>query len=498
MPMRRLFFLLICLALATLSWFMLNSRQGDVRRESLLVEGVPILKCYTSGRTPLPSVILLHDYGRSKESMRGLALLLARNGAAVLALDLRSHGDFGSPFDLEASVEDLGRALMHGLRQGDIDPRRFALVGVGIGADVIGKYAVLNPYVKTVVAISPRRISADDLQKVENYFLLRGGILHAKVGNEWEVRSHRLFSLIPFYVNFPIRREILDWLGGRLSLPKSDAAHFVGRELWVVLMYLAIFLSMFGAASLFSGLSWINEPVRRSARFRVGRFLGVSWVAGILAILVISLWLPFGFIRLDTSAYLVSYIGSVGILTLLFDRRNLRGLMQEVGYIWDRNGFRSPFIAILISAYVVGVMILASWGEMRLLPEGYRIAAWVESFLLLLPFFLVQERAMRRVQDDGIALYSAAYWVALRSALFLPLLCGAVIFKGSVRIGEDTIIFTTPERLIFAIPPLVVLFLIMEIYSHYIYGRACDSIVTTILKAAVLSWLMAALFPVVG
>ena len=102
------------------------------------------------------TVILLHGYGMTKESMTPWALVLAQAGYRVVALDLRGHGmskgtriGFG-----KYEVGDLRQALDY-LVEHDWCDGRAGVMGMSYGATMALHWAARDPRISTVVAIAP-------------------------------------------------------------------------------------------------------------------------------------------------------------------------------------------------------------------------------------------------------------------------------------------------------------------------------------------------------
>ena len=124
----------------------------------------------------LPVVILLHDLGGNKSDWLNAtdtyAALLER-GYAVLALDMRGHGNTPLPddrqvlelIDLEESVLDVHAALIWLQSQTKVDVSRIAVVGSGSGGNVA--YVSLGSFpelIKTGVSLSPGLWGASSLE----------------------------------------------------------------------------------------------------------------------------------------------------------------------------------------------------------------------------------------------------------------------------------------------------------------------------------------------
>ena len=124
----------------------------------------------------LPVVILLHDLGGNKSDWLNAtdtyAALLER-GYAVLAIDMRGHGETPLPddrqvlelIDLELSVLDVHAALIWLPSQSKIDVSRIAVVGSGSGGNVA--YVSLGSFpelIKTGISLSPGLWGAASLE----------------------------------------------------------------------------------------------------------------------------------------------------------------------------------------------------------------------------------------------------------------------------------------------------------------------------------------------
>ena len=132
-------------------------------------DGVEVSAIFGSAQTDesLPVVILLHDLGGSKSDWlnnTGTYLALLERGYAVLAIDMRGHGNTPLPddrqvlelIDLELSFLDVHAALIWLPSQSKVDVSRVAVVGSGFGGNVA--YVSLGNFpeqIKTGVSLSP-------------------------------------------------------------------------------------------------------------------------------------------------------------------------------------------------------------------------------------------------------------------------------------------------------------------------------------------------------
>ena len=124
----------------------------------------------------LPVVILLHDLGGNKSdwlSATDTYVALLERGYAVLAIDMRGHGQTPLPdnrlvlelIDLEQSFLDVHAALIWLQSQDKVDVSRVAVVGSGSGGNVAYVSSGLFPeQIKTSVSLSPGLWGAASLE----------------------------------------------------------------------------------------------------------------------------------------------------------------------------------------------------------------------------------------------------------------------------------------------------------------------------------------------
>jgi len=116
-----------------------------------------------------PLVILLHMYRQDRGTWAPLVPALSERGYAVVAIDLRGHGESVGPENkklpdrvikrdgrvFRSMHRDVKAAYEWAARQDGIDPTRFALVGASVGCSVAIDYAARDRSVDVVVCLSP-------------------------------------------------------------------------------------------------------------------------------------------------------------------------------------------------------------------------------------------------------------------------------------------------------------------------------------------------------
>lgn len=112
---------------------------------------------YQPGDTPSPwpVVVLLHMLWGDRNSWDEFAKQLSEAGFAVLAIDMRGHGDTGGSVDWDKAAEDLGYVWNFLESRDDFDVQRAAFVGASIGANMALKAGNALTAVDTVVLLSP-------------------------------------------------------------------------------------------------------------------------------------------------------------------------------------------------------------------------------------------------------------------------------------------------------------------------------------------------------
>jgi len=130
----------------------------DLRASFDMPSGIP---------APVPAVLLLHGYGEDRSVWRDFGQELLKRGWAVMALDLRGHGESKSRNQrpIQASPEwrkdphefpvDLDPALDWLKAQPRINTRKIVIIGSDVGANLALIASGGFSEVRTVVAIKP-------------------------------------------------------------------------------------------------------------------------------------------------------------------------------------------------------------------------------------------------------------------------------------------------------------------------------------------------------
>ncbi len=119
------------------------------------------------GQEKSPGLVLLHMLMNKRTVWDDFARRAAEAGFAVLAIDLRGHGQsvrrLGrvldprkfSNADFAGMVEDVRAAVAWLRMQESVDGGRISLIGASIGANLAVKYAAIDAEVRSIVLLSP-------------------------------------------------------------------------------------------------------------------------------------------------------------------------------------------------------------------------------------------------------------------------------------------------------------------------------------------------------
>jgi pimeloyl-ACP methyl ester carboxylesterase len=104
---------------------------------------------------PWPAVLLLHMANGNRHDWGDFPQKLGAAGYAVLAIDLRGHGDSGGSRDWSKGPQDTAQAWGYLARLQGVDAQRTAIIGASIGANLALVQGAAEESIRTVVLLSP-------------------------------------------------------------------------------------------------------------------------------------------------------------------------------------------------------------------------------------------------------------------------------------------------------------------------------------------------------
>ena len=161
--------ILILIFLGVIITFYLQKRglKMEVQKISFITkDGVTIVANYYPNKEAKFAGILIHMRPKTKESFDDFAKFLQKQGYALLAIDLRGHGesvesikgklDYNkfSEDEEKESINDIIAASNFLEKEGYPKDKQF-LIGASIGANLSFQFLSENPQVKAIVLLSP-------------------------------------------------------------------------------------------------------------------------------------------------------------------------------------------------------------------------------------------------------------------------------------------------------------------------------------------------------
>lgn len=106
---------------------------------------------------PAPAILMMHHHGSKKEAwLQSNAIPpFLEAGYAVLAVDLRGHGESGWRQNWELTFDDTQRWITWLTEQPEVNPAAISIVGASIGGDLGLNVMVEDERIRTIVVLSP-------------------------------------------------------------------------------------------------------------------------------------------------------------------------------------------------------------------------------------------------------------------------------------------------------------------------------------------------------
>jgi pimeloyl-ACP methyl ester carboxylesterase len=444
-----------------------------------------------------PVAILIHGYSEDRSTMSSLAWRLAQNGYAVLAVDVRGHGENRTPFDPEGINEDIKAAVEFARASALVDGSRLVLIGHSMGAGAAMRYAMRDPRIAATVMIAglwsldgaapphnplflfaqfdppPLRDAlkqlAGQLGKTDRLELGKtyGDFARGDAVSAIEIsgRDHMTLPASP-----AVAEAVVRWLDSATGAARKDAVEVSDPRRMISSIGFAaslVLLFAIGEAAGYVAPHWERRPVRR-------RWTSVAALAGwlLIAMPVVTLYPPASFVGLDDGNSLVSWLAVAGLLIcgFLFLRGELPSLTQA-------GRSTAAGLAAFVAIYLMYVPLGAVVHRLSLTP--HRALTTLIAAVLLIPFFYGFEVLIRR---DGVV-------QSTRSAIGGRLTIVVLLFMGAA-VGMLSQVFV-----FFAWIVLVVL-MAFEIFATAAYAASGNVVTIAIAEAASFAWLLAVTLPI--
>ena len=162
-------------------------------------DGTALAAAWYPPARPAPAIVLVHMLTRSHREWDVAAQALNAAGFAVLALDLRGHGDSSGSYAsaLGSMQQDVQAAIEWAKLRPEVLPGHLGIAGASLGASLAVIAAAADPAVRSVVLLSPggdyRGVRCEASMRK---FAERGGaaMLVASTGDPYAARTARQFA----------------------------------------------------------------------------------------------------------------------------------------------------------------------------------------------------------------------------------------------------------------------------------------------------------------
>jgi dienelactone hydrolase len=453
-----------------------------------------------------PTVILLHGYSADRASVSVVARRLAQNGFAVISIDFDGHGTNRNPFSPgltdETLVKDTRAAVDYARRLPLLDGSRIIVIGHSMGAGTALDYAQNDQTIAGAVMISggfdlygpgrPRNTLFLYAQHDPDFIRKLAWSIAARLAGTEQLELNKVYGDIKagtgveavevaganhFTILFsPVAAsEVLNWCNRILGVTPRAALNLDDPRAQTQLIVFAAFIVLL--VPLGFGLGAIAPPCPWPPSPEAGAWFGLLGiiVALVVALPLVSIYVPAYFLALDSGDVLISWlsIAGVGIIGAL-------ALTDGLRWVGLRDDFGVTVLTALLGFAVIYAMQVprdVTLHNLSFTPE--RFLVFIYATLLLVPFFLGFEILVRR----GRPWISAVLGAIGRAIIILVLILGLV--SGML-----------PPIVSILVPLLVIYLVEAEIISAVIYARSGNFTASALIESAWLAWLIAATMPI--
>jgi dienelactone hydrolase len=415
-----------------------------------------------------PGIVLMHGFSSDRLGLSTLARRLAGAGFAVLAFDVRGHGENRNPFArsraMAKSFELEMTAAVDFMRASPlVDGTRLAVIGHSMGASASLDYATRDTGLDATVLIAggaaimgPHRppnalflYAAGDPERAEI-----AGADHATIVAT-EAAAAEIIAWLDTSFGNPARGGVTP------SDPRLAVAFWNALSLLLVLPTLGFVVGRLApsvAAPPFEG-GWAQLGV-------IALALGVT--------LPLAATTPLSFLSIEVGDTIVGHLALAGLVA--FVGLALRGARPALRGLRDPRVLGAAAVGI---AFVYTLMLPLSAVAHRLTLTPERLAVCLAATLAILPFALALQFAVRR----GTPLQSLGLGLAGRALVTATMILG-------VALGLFAPV------LLLMLPALVLVFVGMELLAFGIYAATRNAGLIALVDASWLCIVIAAVMPI--
>jgi dienelactone hydrolase len=508
-PRRPRWRLLVLIALFSLISIVISvlevGRHSDgLRIERTTIGEIPatIFKPATNGRTPV--VVVTHGFAGSQQMMQPMAATLARNGYVAITFDFAGHGRNRTPLsggivDLAAStrvlLDEIDEVVRFARTLPDYDGR-LALVGHSMASELVVQYAMENPGVDAVAALSlfgravtpqsPRNLIVIDgawepsvLKDAASRIVTEAAGKPARermTYGDFTTGAARRYAYaagaehIGVIYSFDALSETLDWMNAAFAGQSHDFIDRRGK--WLALLLIGSIALARVACEVLPRLK--RFPANGGRSFKQ---LAAICLAATIATPLVLRKAPTDFLPILLGDYLAAHFAVYGGVLWL-------GLWLTRSKPWRVSCGVGSLCAIAAAGLVAAYIIIAI---------GWPLDAFVTSFA---PGGI--RWALIPIEFGAIALaFTAEERLARGSGVprFAYTIC-KIAFVASLALA----ILLNPTRLFFLaiiVPVVTMLFVLFGLVNRWAFGRTRHAMVGALGTAFALAWAISVTFPLV-
>lgn len=477
----------------------------------------------------LPGVVVFHGLSSSKEMMWPIVKILARNGFAVLSVDLQGHGqstgslgeDGDSQFSIKSLANDGMKAVEFLRSQKEVNSTIIGLLGHSMGASTSIATSFEDNTIRSNVLLG-NDLNSESVRELlntsnpQNMLLAMGSydelftveaaeasleiavgtqIEHGTLYGDFVAGTARKLIVSPTNHVFEVLDaklidESVDWLIKSLMIPfdlnplsdntdgdtlKLDQGiSMIIGLLWFTL--LALSLSLLGDDKTYeSKLKWIKHGSLFTGSFIIGAILGTT-IFG-------DFWVIFlGWFVVGSAAFYYLSIGSKDSpLKLITDNKNniMRGIVLFLVF----------FISVEIMLYQVPWdirYVLPLFAELSL----HRIPIFLLMWLFGAVFFTIEIQASTSDEQSILKDWIKVFWS--RSWLFIIILLLQYV---PILIFKITIFPDILGILAFFVMAIIPIMIILTSISVFAKKKGVSAVITGIVIGGYISWLLLTTLP---
>jgi dienelactone hydrolase len=453
-----------------------------------------------------PAVVLVHGFTADRQFMSTLARRIARNGYAVLAIDVSGHGANRNPFPAgfgtgDALRPDVKKAVDFLRSYHLVDGSRIVVMGHSMGAGAVLDYATVDPALKGAVMISGG-FGLDGPERPKNALFIFGErdpdfikststeiaahlagvpqIERGKTygdfgqGNAVEVVQVPGADHVQMVYSADAAGTIIKWLDSTFATPRTgkiDLTDARRNTIRVAELLFLIFLVPLGMVSGEIAGSWSDGPAG------LGGWWGLALVAGALfaAMPLVAMIVPTAFFPLVVGDVQVAWFMAAGLVLAIV-------LLLAHVFEWRRlrDGLGTTVLAAIVAMsviYLLQVAIAVALHTLALTPE--RLVFTIIGTLLMFPFWLCFEFMLRR---GSLAI--ATIRASVGRILIIALMVAGIFLQ------------VLPFVLLLILQSLAFIYLMVEIFAASVYSSSRNLVLIALVESAWFAWMIAATNPI--